>query len=270
MTLSKKEQTRLKTRYGTWALITGASSGIGLELAKLLAEAGFNLIINSRHEDKLQAVKEQLSQTAKIEIKIVACDVSDEEGVQKLKEAATGIDIGLLVASAGFGTSGKFLDNSIASEINMLRVNCEASLALAHHFAQVFVNQKRGGIILLSSIIAFQGSAFAANYAATKAYIQTLAEGLAAELKPSGVDVLSVAPGPVETGFSQRANMKMPMTLKLSQVGVPILKALGRQTTVFPGYLSKLMAYGLMLAPRWLKVKIMSVVMSDMTKHQKE
>ena len=269
MTLSNKEKLRLKSKYGNWAIVTGASSGIGLELASQLAEAGFNLVINSRHIDKLEEVEKQLKVNTSIEIKIVASDVSETEGINKIIQSTQGLNVGLLIVSAGYGTSGNFIDGSLHSEINMLKVNCEALLSLTHYYSQQFAQQKRGGIILMSSMVAFQGTPFASNYAATKAYVQTLAEGLHVELKPHGVDVLAAAPGPVESGFSQRANMKMSMSLTPSQVGVPILKALGRKTTVLPGFLTKLLVYSLRTVPRWGKVKIMKKVMGGMTEHQR-
>ena len=270
MKLSTKEKARLNNQYGEWAIVTGASSGIGLELATQLANAGFNLIINSRHLDKLQHVEKQLKATSNIAVKIVACDVSENQGIDQIIQAAKGLNVGLLIASAGYGTSGNFIDSSLHSEINMLRVNCEALLSLTHYFSQQFVQQKRGGIILMSSMVAFQGTPYSANYAATKAYVQTLAEGLAVELKPKGVDVLAAAPGPVESGFSQRANMKMSMSLTPSQIGVPILTALGRKTTVLPGFLTKFLVYSLRTVPRWGKVKIMEKVMGGMTEHQRQ
>ena len=270
MKLSNNEKQRLKTKYGEWAIITGASSGIGLELATQLATAGFNLVINSRHLDKLQEVEKQLKPISNIEIKIVASDVSETESIDRLIQSTQGLNIGLIVISAGYGTSGLFIDGSLHSEINMLRVNCEALLSLTHYYSQQFVQQKRGGIILMSSMVAFQGTPYSANYAATKAYVQTLAEALAVELKPFGVDVLAAAPGPVESGFSQRANMKMSMSLTPSQVGVPILQALGRKTTVLPGLLTKILVYSLRTVPRWGKVKIMAKVMGGMTEHQRK
>lgn len=269
MTLSNREKLRLKSKYGNWAIVTGASSGIGLELASQLADAGFNLVINSRHLDKLVEVEKQLKVNTSIEIKIVASDVSETIGIDKIIQSAQGLNVGLLIVSAGYGTSGNFIDGSLHSEINMLKVNCEALLSLTHYYSQQFAQQKRGGIILMSSMVAFQGTPFASNYAATKAYVQTLAEGLHVELKPHGVDVLAAAPGPVESGFSQRANMKMSMSLTPSQVGVPILKALGRKTTVLPGFLTKLLVYSLRTVPRWGKVKIMKKVMGGMTEHQR-
>lgn len=269
MELSLNDKNRLRNKYGHWAIITGASSGIGLELATQLVKAGFNLVINSRHLDKLQEVEKHLKSLANIDVKIVASDVSETEGLDRIIESTQGLNVGLLIVSAGYGTSGNFINSSLHSEIDMLKVNCEALLSLTHYYSRQFVQQKRGGIILMSSMVAFQGTPYSANYAATKAYVQTLAEGLAVELKPHGVDVLAAAPGPVESGFSQRANMKMSMSLTPSQVGVPILMALGRKTTVLPGLLTKILVYSLRTVPRWGKIKIMEKVMGGMTAHQR-
>jgi short-subunit dehydrogenase len=268
MTFSVVEKNRLKKKYGPWAIITGASSGIGFALAERLAEAGLNLVLNARNEERLQETSKLLTSKFKIEIKIVAADVSTSEGIDQLLKTCATVEIGLLVASAGYGTSGPFIHSSIHTEIDMLRVNCEAVLILTHYFAQQFAKRKRGGIILLSSIVAFQGVPYAAHYAATKAYIQSLAEGLAEELNPFAVDVLAAAPGPVESGFGKRANMQIVNALTPSKISVPILKALGRRTTVLPGSLSKILAYSLRTVPRWGKVKIMKKVMTGMTSKQ--
>ena len=124
--------------------------------------------------------------------------------------------------------------------------------------------------MLLSSIVAFQGTPKSAHYAATKAYVQTLAEGLRAELKGSGVDVLAVAPGPVATGFAARANLKMANAMTPGVIAVESLKLLGRTTTARPGFLSKVLGYSLATTPRWGRVKIMNAVMSGMTAHQRK
>jgi uncharacterized protein len=163
----------------------------------------------------------------------------------------------------------KALNGASIFKIFNHQVNSEAVLSLTHYFAQKMAAQKRGGIILLSSMVAFQGVPYSANYAATKAYVQSLAEALSEELKPHGVDVLAAAPGPVASGFEKRANMKMNMSLAPAQVGIPILRSLGRKTTVLPGALTKLLVYSLRTVPRWGKVKIMKLVMGGMTLHQR-
>ena len=126
--------------------------------------------------------------------------------------------------------------------------------------------QKRGGIILLSSIVAFQGVPGSANYAATKAYVQSLAEGLALELKPFGVDVLAVAPGPVNTGFAKRAGMHMGKALAAKDIAQVSLNALGKRTTTRPGWLSKLLGYSLAMLPRWGRTRVLKQVMRGMAK----
>ena len=266
--MTNSEKNRLREKYGPWAVVTGASSGIGLELAKCLAAAGLHLVLNARGREQLTRLAHDLRTTYGVQTVIIPGDVADTNTIEEIIARTKTLPVGLLVASAGFGTSGLFIKNSLAEEVNMLRVNCEALLSLTHHFSQVFANNKRGGIILMSSIVAFQGVPFSANYAATKAYVQSLAEALAVELQPFGVDVLAAAPGPVASGFGQRANMKMNMFLTPAQIGVPILQALGRKTTVLPGLLTKLLVYSLRTVPRWGKVKIMKLVMGGMTKHQ--
>lgn len=266
MILQPSEKKRLLHRYGTWALVTGASSGIGRELAEKLASAGFNLIIVARSEERLKLAKNEIQSMYNVDIDIKALDLSDENANNLLIEETKNIDIGLAVLSAGYGTSGLFMDASIHDEINMLNVNCRSLLILAHYFSQRFVEKRRGGIILMSSMVAFQGVPFAAHYAATKAYVQSLAEALSEELKPFQVDVLSAAPGPVESGFGTRAKMTMGKVLKPSDIGVPILKALGRQTTVLPGWLTKVLVYSLRTVPRWGKIRIMKQVMIGMVK----
>ncbi|MEO0472059.1 MAG: SDR family oxidoreductase, partial [Bacteroidota bacterium] len=243
MYLSSNQQQRLRENYGSWALVSGASSGIGREIAHELAAAGFNLVLNARSEKLLRESAEEIQQQFGTAVQFIPADLATDEGIEQLISKSRQYDIGLLVASAGFGTSGSFLHTSIHAERNMIRVNCEGLLSLTHHFAQSFSRQKRGGIILMSSLVAFQGVPFAANYAATKAYVQSLAEGLSIELKEYGIDVLAAAPGPVDSGFGKRANMQMDMSLRPDQVAGPILAALGKKQTVLPGKLTKFLIY---------------------------
>ena len=269
MQLSASEQTKLKA-YGNWAIVSGASSGIGAELARQLAGSQVNLILVSRGTEALEALSLELKTTHSIQCRTLSLDLSKIENTKQLLEAISELDIGLVALAAGYGTSGHFLQADLEQELNMLDLNCQAVLAQTHYFAQRFAERGKGGIILFGSLVGFQGTPYAAHYAATKAYVQTLAEALHVELKASGVDVLSAAPGPVSTRFAERANMQMGTALRPEDVGVPILRALGKRQTVLPGVLTKFLVGSLRTLPRWGKVRVMKLVMGGMTEHQRE
>jgi hypothetical protein len=266
--MTEKEKQRLLNRYGPWALVTGGSSGIGKSMAGFLAQAGLNLVLNGRDSAALELARQELMTHYPVEVVTIPADLSTVFGQEKLIADTDGLDIGLLVNNAGFATSGTLIDNPLDAELDMLAVNVQAVLRLTHHFAQRFRQRQRSGIIFLSSIVAFQGVPFAANYAASKAYVQSLAEALAVECKPFHIDVLSATPGPVESGFGARADMRMNGAMRPEQVALPIIQALGRSSGVVPGPLSKLLVYALRTAPRFLKIRIMQGVMAGFTKHQ--
>lgn len=232
-----------------------------------------NLVIvgrkNSSSKTTLESVASFLEANYGVHTKTVYADLSRSKDIDHLLSEVEGLDIGLYIASAGFGTSGEFIKSPLNEELNMLEVNCRALLILTHHFANTFASQGKGGIILLSSMVAFQGVPYAAHYAATKAYVQSLGEALAHELRPFDVDVLAASPGPVRTGFESRSNMKMGKALKPEHISVEIIKALGKKDSVLPGWLTKVLMTGLRTVPRWGKVRIMKVVMGGMTRHQR-
>lgn len=255
-------------KYGAWALVTGASDGIGKATAEELASAGMNLVWVARRRPLLESLAADLSGRFGIETQVIDADLAQAAAVERVIADSAAVDVGLLVASAGFGTSGRFVDADLNTELNMLDVNNRAVLMMAHHFGQRFVERGRGGMILMSSLVAWQGVAMAAHYAATKAYIQSLAEGLHIELAAHGVDVLATAPGPIASGFATRANMQMGAALTPENVAVDTLNALGARAVVRPGLLTKFLDGSLSMMPRWGRVWAMSKVMGDMTKHQ--
>ncbi len=269
MAFSKNFNTQFVAKYGPWALVTGASSGIGEALSTHLAIIGMNVVLSGRNKEKLWSLSDALEEEHGIITEVVVADIASTPEVYKVVEEVKHIPIGLFIASAGFGTSGHFKDTNLEKEMGMLKVNSLALMMMTHYFARKFAEQKRGGIILMSSIVGFQGVPNAAHYSATKAYVQSLGEGLYHELKPFGVDVLAAAPGPVRSGFGQVADLKMDNALKPDDVASAILKALGKKHTVFPGLLTKILVSGLRTVPRWGKIHIMSKVMGGMTKHQK-
>ena len=265
-----RRQERLHARYGPWAVVTGASSGIGREMALRLAEAGLNLVLVARSRGTMEQMAADLTARHGTEVRVIGTDLALETAVEAVEAAARDLDVGLLVAAAGFGTSGRYLGASLEKELEMLDVNCRALLEMSLRFGRRFAERGRGGMVLMSSLVGFQGTPNAAHYAATKAYVQTLAEALHVELAPLGVDVLASAPGPTDSGFAARAGMRMGMALKPADVAQPTLDALGRKSTVLPGMLSKLLTYSLVPLPRWARVRIMGRVMGGMTKHRQE
>jgi hypothetical protein len=255
---------RFVERYGPWALVTGASSGIGLEISRELARRGSGLILVARRGERLELLSRELSGLYGVECRVVAADLARADGRAAALEAAAQVDVGLLVAAAGFGTSGEFSEARMDDERAMLAVNCAAVLDLVGHFAPRLARRGRGGIVLMSSVLAFQGVPRAAHYAATKAWVQSFAEGLRAELRGHGVDVLASAPGPVATGFAERARLRMGATLSARDVARQTLDALGGRTTVRPGWLSRLLGWSLATLPRPARVLVLAGVMRSM------
>lgn len=261
-----RRQKTLKDRYGTWAVVTGASDGIGRAFAIQLAEAGLDVVLAARRGEVLESLGNELEKRHRIKTLSLAVDLGTREGIETLIAGTAGLDVGLLVACAGFGTSGPLLDSDLETELQMLDVNCRAVVQLSHVFGRRFVARQRGGLVLMSSLVAFQGVPRAAHYSATKAYVQTLAEALRVELGPQGVEVLASAPGPVHSGFSSRASMTMGFAQSPTEVAKATLDALGRTGTVRPGWLAKVLEASLALLPRWGRVRVMGAVMAGMTK----
>jgi short-subunit dehydrogenase len=255
-------------RYGPWALVTGASDGIGRAFATRLAAIGFKLVIVARRGDRLQQLADEVTDLHGTVVRVVVADLGTSDGLAAVDGATADLDVGLLVAAAGYGTSGPLLQADIDREHNMLDVNCFATLHQCTVFGQRFTARGRGGMILMSSLLAWQGVPRSANYAATKAYVQSLAEGLRLELGPNGVDVLASAPGPVASGFAARADMRMGAALLPDVVASSSLAALGRRGTVIPGALSKLLTYSLLPFSRAIRTRILARVMGGMTRHQ--
>ncbi len=254
----------LKRRYGPTALITGASDGIGRAFAAQLAEAGFDLILVARREAVLAGLARDLATRFGIRARGVAFDLSQPGAVRDLLAMTETEPVGLVVAAAGFGSVGPFLDRDRATEVNMVDLNCRSVVDLTHGFGQRLRRQGRGGIVLFGSLVGFSGAPYSATYAATKGFVQGFAEGVAAEMRPFGVDVLSVAPGPVDTGFAARAGMRMGQAETPETIARGSLAALGRRTTVRPGFLAKFLGWSLSALPRWGRVRVLGRIMQGM------
>jgi len=232
-------------RYGPWAVVVGASDGIGAAFAEELAARGSNLVLVARREAPLDELADRLRDQHGVRIRTAALDAATPEGVAAIAGAHE--DVGLLVCNAALGPVGPFLELTAAQLDAMLDLNCRSAAHLAHAFGTRMANRGGGGIILLSSLAANQGTALIAHYAATKAYLRVLAEGLWIELQPLGVDVLACCPGQVRTptfdrGAPAPAGRLVPAPMSPRVVARQTLAALGRRPVLIPGWRNRFLA----------------------------
>ena len=261
---------KLKDKYGDWALITGASSGIGLEFAKQLAQQGINLVLVARRETLLQRLGQQLEQQYGITTRSIAVDFAAEGAATHLAEQVHDLEIGLLIPAAGVDEMGQFLDKDYADLERMLTINVNAPTALTHTFGRKMAQRKRGGIILVSSLFAYQGIPNFSTYAASKAYILLLGEALNVELGAQGVDVLVLSPGLTDTPFSQAMDINFKLLPMIAQQPRSVarvgLRNLGRNASVVSGLLNKFYAWENRLMPRSWPVNLFGFLISNAIK----
>ena len=253
-----------RDKYVPWAVITGASDGIGQAIARRAADDGLNVVLAARSAGKLEELAAELSRVYGVQARAVAVDLAQPAGTATLLDVIGDLDVGLAVLAAGFGTIGPLAEASTTDELEMIALNVTAVAKLAQSFAQRMIARGRGGIVLFGSVLGWQGVPGQANYSATKAYVQALAEGLHGELKPQGVDVLCVAPGPVHTGFAARAGMSMTSAATPDVVADTTWSALGRRVTVVPGLQAKFMTASLKSLPRYVRSLILGRVVASM------
>ena len=191
-----------KNTFGPWALVTGASSGIGKEFARQLAASGLNLVLVARRLPLLEEVGRALADEYGIDYRAVGLDLSQEDFLERLETATRDLEIGLVVSNAGTANPGAFLSSDPDGLHQTIRLSVLAHLDLVHHFGGKMVTRKRGGIVLLSGMGASQGVPYMANDSATRAYVLTLGETLNTELKKQHVHVTVLLPGPTQTALS--------------------------------------------------------------------
>jgi uncharacterized protein len=193
---------------GKWALVTGASAGIGKALAEELAAGGANLVLTARRRERLEDLARTLSAAHKVRVEFFAADLAEPAAVEKILAftRAKDIQIDLLVNNAGFGNYGEFANSAVARQLEMIQVNCSAVVNLTHAFVPAMIERRSGDILIVSSTAAFQAVPYISTYAATKAFDLYFAEGLAEELKRHGIRVCALCPGSTESEFHQVAN----------------------------------------------------------------
>jgi hypothetical protein len=210
---------KVRDFHGKWALITGASSGIGAALARELSAHGANIILTARRRDRLESVAAELSAMG-TETRIIEADLNDPAAPQQIYDATegAGIAVDILVNNAGLGQYGAFPTSPMEQELSQVRVNCEAVVRLSRLFVPRMVERRRGWVLVVASTASFQPVPYLTTYAATKVFDRFFALGLASEVARFGIKVTALCPGPTESEFFDIA-------------GAGIFKARGMQST---------------------------------------
>ncbi len=241
------------------ALITGASSGIGEQFARQLADRGHDLILVARREDRLKALAEELP----TKVETISCDLASDAADLPGKVAKLGVDVDLLINNAGFGLRGRFSELDAERQAEMVRVNCEAVVILTRAFVPAMIERGRGGVITVASTAGMQPLPYEATYGATKAFALNFTEALHAELRVTGVRALAVNPGPVPTEWQQVAGYQevggemMPGAIEADQVVREALRAYDRgKRSMIPGrFFRNFMRFN-RTAPKGLKLRV--------------
>lgn len=243
---------------GATALITGASGGIGADMARLFAREGYNLVLVARSENKMQALASELTGKYKTKITILPYDLVDQAAPEQVfKELAERkLPVQMLVNNAGFGEYGFFEEIKLQRELDMMQLNMGAVVALSKLFLQQLPKGEQGKILNVASTAAFQPGPLMAVYYATKAFVLSFSGALANELEDRNVTVTALCPGPTKTGFEQDANLSgsdlfasnVASSEEVAEAGFKAMMA--GDTVVIPGARNKTLAFAVRLAPR--------------------
>ena len=235
-----------KKRFGPWALVTGASSGIGKEFARQIAASGIHVALVGRRESLLRTVGAECTRASGVQHRIIPLDLSEPDFLPVLADATRDLDIGLVVSNAGTGNPGEFLKHDRQLLQATLRLNTVAHLDITHHFGQILGERRRGGIILVGALGAENGIPCMANDGGAKAYVHSLGEALHYEFKPLGVYVTVLAAGVTNTAVIDKFGLNpktMPMKpMSVEQCVYEGLSALRKnRSRVVPGRLNRIM-----------------------------
>lgn len=247
------------------ALITGASNGIGLELAKIFASKGANLVLVARSKSKLDDLKSELESKYKVKVLVIAKDLSAANSAQEVYEETTqkGIPIDYLINNAGFGDFGMFAETDWNKELQMINLNITTLTQFTKLYLQEMLKRSSGRIMNVASTAAFQSGPTMAIYCATKAYVLSFSEAISNEVSDKGVTVTALCPGATESGFPAAAAMdeselfkgkKLPTSKEVAEYGYQSM--MKGKTVAIHGMMNYIMANSVRFTPRALVVKI--------------
>jgi short-subunit dehydrogenase len=246
-------------RYGTWALIAGASEGLGAAYAKALAERGMNLFLVARRRVLLDQLAERLRGSFNVEVRCCEGDLADPAFLETLHATCSGLEIGLIVCNAAQAPIGEFASRDVGELMRVVDVNVRAPVALLRAFLPDMTARGRGAVVIMTSLTGNQGTPRIAAYAASKAFARVLAESLWFELKDHGIDVVACCAGAVRTpGYAMAAGKDAPGTLDAEKVVERALRALGHGPVVIPGFVNRVATvFMTRLLPRRTAIAIM-------------
>jgi short-subunit dehydrogenase len=228
-------------RYGRWAVVAGASEGLGAAFAEALATRGLSLVLLARRAELLEALASKLRAAHGVEVRAVPCDLAEPSFAAALSGATADIEVGVAVYNAAYSFVAPLFERPLADALRVVDVNVRAPLIFLHTLVPPMLARGRGAAVLMSSLAGFQGSPKLAAYAASKAFNTILGESLWAELAPRGVDVVASCAGAIRTpGYAKALQKEAPGTLDASEVVERTLAALGRGPVVIPGATNKL------------------------------
>jgi hypothetical protein len=230
-------------QYGSWAVVAGASEGLGAAWAEALAERGLNLVLFARRSEVLDTTAAAIRSRHAVKVLTFALDLATGFGAE-LERLAGSLEVGFGVFNAAHAPRGRFLDLTLEDQLRSVDVNCRGPLAMAHVLGTRMAARGRGGLVLMSSLTAFHGSPFIATYGATKAFNLVLGEGLWFELRARGVDVLACAAGATRTpGFLRASPHGEPGMIEPAQVVEEALGRLGRTGVMIPGRFNRFASF---------------------------
>lgn len=238
------------------ALITGASGGIGLELARIFARERYDLLLVARNEAKLKEIAAELAAAHGIRADIASKDLAEKDAALELEQQAGKVDV--LVNNAGYGLYGKFANCPVNDDLNMMHLNMDAVVVLTRTFLPGMISAGSGRILNVASTAAFQPGPLMALYYASKAFVLHFSEALANELGGTGVTVTALCPGPTETGFQSRAALEESRLMRMGTMDAKTVAEAGYRglisgkTIVIPGLKNKLLTQSLRISPRKL------------------
>ena len=250
------------------ALVTGASAGIGDAFARNLAKKGYDLVLVARRRDRLDQLAAELTAAHGVAVEVIEADLSQAGAVSSVEQRLSRGDIDLLVNCAGFGTRGEFGDLPLERELEEIDVNVRALTRLSHAALVPMTRQKRGAIINVASVGAFQPVPYMATYAATKAYVLSFSEALHEEVRRHGVTVTCLCPGPVKTEFQQVAGvderrLRMGWVSPDKVVAAALRAAAKGRAIAVPGPMNALASTAPRFTPRFLVRKIAGAMFRD-------